>query len=182
MSWLARGAGAASASSSSTGTNLGAFDWLVLGASVALGVLVASRLTSGGGGASRHAGRLSLADDECGRATTGNRVNRESGAEATEPREMLEQLSWTTPLEISEAAQRARSTSPPQQSILCKLCCLQERDVALMPCGHVVACVDCLRRLAIDAVLPDGTLGANARPFRCPTCRSEVSKIARVYL
>lgn len=51
-----------------------------------------------------------------------------------------------------------------RDSKLCIICCTDERNVALDPCGHVITCAKC-------------ALSSN----KCPMCRSIVHRVLRVY-
>lgn len=52
----------------------------------------------------------------------------------------------------------------------CCVCMHNFKEVAMMPCGHIAVCVDCL----------EGTLQRTAR--QCPVCQMQVKETARVYL
>ena len=64
----------------------------------------------------------------------------------------------------SNQAQRQSETNESNQE--CRICLDKPLCIALVPCGHIVACLDCEKKLPTD----------------CPTCRNEITGTLKVYL
>jgi baculoviral IAP repeat-containing protein 7/8 len=61
--------------------------------------------------------------------------------------------------------EEAISVEPIPESLLCRVCVTHERDTVLLPCFHLVLCVDCRSRLA-----------------SCPVCRQPITGSIKVFL
>lgn len=73
-------------------------------------------------------------------------------------------------VEGTENTQKSSQVNPTSESqindaIVCKVCLVKDRGTVFLPCGHVVACVQCARNLSI-----------------CVVCRTKISMTVRVYL
>lgn len=55
---------------------------------------------------------------------------------------------------------------------LCIVCVENQRDTVLLPCGHIIACFDCLKKLF--------NMSAIIQPS-CPICRAKCYRYNRVY-
>ena len=66
---------------------------------------------------------------------------------------------------ISEAEYQTRR----EQESQCVVCMNNPREVAFIPCGHIVYCQACGQHI-------HGT-----QPNRCPTCRVPIQNLLRVY-
>ena len=59
----------------------------------------------------------------------------------------------------------AEEAEPPSEAV-CKVCWGQRANAALAPCGHVVACLECIRQL---------------HHMRCPVCTADVADVVYLY-
>jgi len=70
----------------------------------------------------------------------------------------------TTPPHIKPIYKKKKSIENHPYSIQCNICCTCECNVVIIPCGHVVACRECLEKCV-----------------NCPTCRSGILQIYNIY-
>nr|KAI8729776.1 E3 ubiquitin-protein ligase XIAP-like [Biomphalaria glabrata] len=66
---------------------------------------------------------------------------------------------------LEEIKQLRKANSSLRQLVTCKLCKNNDVQVALLPCGHLVSCVEC-----------------SLNPSYCPECRSEIIGIRRIFI
>ena len=67
-----------------------------------------------------------------------------------------------------------QQAAPQQPELLCVVCEDAPRQAVTLPCGHVCACLACMRALAERAE------AAGQRPL-CPYCRAEVAQWMQVF-
>lgn len=76
---------------------------------------------------------------------------------------MIDSNQVKTSLSETNSQQQDPSTMP--DSMLCKICYKEEMKVAFIPCGHVIACIQCA--MTLD---------------QCAVCRQKFSMAMRVYV
>ena len=54
----------------------------------------------------------------------------------------------------------------------CCICMDRKKQCAFLPCGHVDCCLGCVWKIYSE----------NDKSLKCPTCRSEASRVVRLYL
>ena len=72
------------------------------------------------------------------------------------------------------AQQQQQQAAPPQSELCCLVCEDGPRQAAILPCGHVCACLPCMRALVEHAE------AAGQRPL-CPYCRAEMAQWVQVF-
>lgn len=61
----------------------------------------------------------------------------------------------------------------------CLICLTNPRTVAVVPCGHVISCDPCSKKLSEMIKHSDGFSTADGS--KCPTCRGDVKVLLRLY-
>jgi protein neuralized len=70
---------------------------------------------------------------------------------------------------VSSVQEAPAETSADDDSGLCTICLERMADSAVIPCGHMCGCNECLEEVR-----------KSARP-ECPMCRGPVSSILKIY-
>ncbi|XP_055882215.1 E3 ubiquitin-protein ligase XIAP-like [Biomphalaria glabrata] len=76
-----------------------------------------------------------------------------------------ETTATVSPQDLEEIKQLRKASSSLRQLVICKLCKNSDVQVAFLPCGHLVSCVEC-----------------SLNPSYCPECRSEIIGIRRIFI
>ena len=84
----------------------------------------------------------------------------------------IHQSSSDAPEESAESV-----TESEARANTCKVCLEAPCGVALVPCGHLAACLSCLSRMSWHTLEGEHAL----MPLRCPVCVTPIVDVLKIY-